>query len=162
MNNPKVTCQETYAKLGQATLKYLLTVDTSEKSATFVDQATHTVREALANNPRLHAAEFIEVVKPLLADHFRQWYKEFGRKDEIIALQERLTQLETANQIQDDVHGRHALFEGLRLVVDDLRCAQPSDVVEIAGRRRSNYVRTGDSCQLHRHAANAARRRVSE
>ena len=38
-----------------------------------------------------------------LADHFRQWYDEFGRKDEIITLQERLTQLETANQIQDGI-----------------------------------------------------------
>ncbi|KAE9373400.1 hypothetical protein N431DRAFT_406862 [Stipitochalara longipes BDJ] len=35
--------------------------------------------------------------------HFRQWEEEFRRKDEMIMIQERLTQLEIANENQDEI-----------------------------------------------------------
>jgi len=69
MNNPKVIYASKYAKLGQVTLDYLLTVDTPETSTAFIDRATRVIPAEFAKNPGLNIADFMEVLKTLVMSH---------------------------------------------------------------------------------------------
>ncbi len=66
MNSEESADVKAYAKIVQAALAYLATVNTPEKARTFVAQTARQIREFSAKTPEFHTAEFLSIFRDMV------------------------------------------------------------------------------------------------